>query len=145
MQPWEVAAREGIRDTYAAYTDAGDRYRLDDLAALFAEDGVLEVKGRSSATGPAEIVAMLGQSSSRSRPPGEPFFVRHFVTNIRFVALEPDRADTTAYFLVMTPSGPDHWGRYRDAFERHDDKWLFSHRLAAVDGSMPNSWFASGA
>jgi SnoaL-like domain len=147
MQTWELAAREGVRDTVAAYADAGDRFRLDDLAALFTEDGVLEVKGRSTAKGRSEIVAMLGgrsRTKSESTQNPERFFIRHFVTNLRFVTLEPDRAETTAYFLVLTPAGPDHWGRYRDVLVRREDRWLFEHRLAAVDAGPPGSWFAQG-
>jgi uncharacterized protein (TIGR02246 family) len=147
MQTWELAAREGIRDTVAAYADAGDRFRLDDLAALFTEDGVLEVKGRSNAKGRSEIVAMLdGRSQTKSAMTQQPerFFIRHFVTNLRFVTLERDRAETTAYFLVLTPAGPDHWGRYRDVLVRRDDRWLFEHRLAAVDAGVPGSWFSQG-
>jgi ketosteroid isomerase-like protein len=149
MQSWELTAREGIRDTVAAYADAGDRLRLEELAALFTEDGVLEVKGRRSAQGRGEIVAMLGgRAQSRANPQAETekrsFFVRHFVTNLRFVTLEPDRAETTAYFLVLTPEGPDHWGRYRDVLVRRDDRWLFEHRLAAVDAGVSGSWFAQG-
>jgi hypothetical protein len=154
VQAWELAAREGIRDAVAAYADAGDRFRLDELAALFADDGVLEVKGMWSATGRDAIVERLGRrrapdpvsdpaSDPVSDPPAdETFFIRHFVTNLRFVTLEPDRAQTTAYFMVLTPAGPDHWGRYRDRWVREGDRWMFAHRLAAVDAGMPGSWFA---
>jgi hypothetical protein len=145
MDEWEVRAREGIRDTVAAYTYAGDRFRLDELAALFVEDGVLEVKGMSSAKGRPAIVDMLSGSSNRRRPPDEPFFIRHFITNLMFTTVEPDRAETASYFLVLTPRGPDHWGRYRDIMVRRDDRWLFEHRLAAVDAAVPDSWYAAGA
>jgi ketosteroid isomerase-like protein len=144
MDDWEVRAREGIRDTVAAYAHAGDRFRLDELAALFTEDGVLEVKGASSAKGRQAIVDMLTGSSTRRRPPDEPFFIRHFVTNLLFTTVEPDRAATSAYFLVLTPRGPDHWGRYRDVMVREGDRWLFEHRLAAVDAATPGSWFGAG-
>ena len=56
---WELQAREQIRDTIGAYHENGDRFRLEDLAACFTEDGVLEVKGRSPAVGRAAIVEML--------------------------------------------------------------------------------------
>jgi hypothetical protein len=144
MEGWEVRAREGIRDTVAAYTVAGDGFRLDELAALFTEDGVLEVKGRSSAKGRQAIIEMLASSSTRRRPPEERFFIRHFVTNLHFTRLEPDRIETSAYFLVLTPRGPDHWGRYRDVMVREGDRWLFEHRLAAVDAAAPDSWFSAG-
>jgi ketosteroid isomerase-like protein len=140
METWELAAREAIRDTVTAYNAAGDRGRLDELAALFAVDGVLEVKDRFAVTGHDAIVETLGAATSRARPEGR-FFIRHFVTNLHFVQVEPDRAQTTAYFLVLTPAGVDHWGRYRDTFVRQDDRWLFAHRLVAVDAHVEGPWY----
>jgi SnoaL-like domain len=145
VQTWELVAREAIRDTIAAYTDSGDRYRLEDLAATFAGDGVLEIKGSWRATGRAAIVERLSAPAIASRPRPDGFFIRHFVTNIRFVSVEPDSAQTTAYFLVLTPDGPDHWGRYRDSFTRHDDQWLFAHRHVSIDALVANAWFANPA
>jgi hypothetical protein len=143
MEAWELAAREAIRDAVASYADAGDRFRLEELAALFAADGILEVKGMWSATGPAEIVERLGRRRATEAASDTPFFIRHFVTNVRCVTLEPDRAETTAYFVVFTPAGPDHWGRYRDRWVRIGDSWKFAHRIAAVDAGAPGSWWAA--
>jgi ketosteroid isomerase-like protein len=143
VQSWELAAREGIRDAVASYADAGDRFRLDELAALFTDDGVLEVKGMWSATGRAAIVERLATRRARQAMSDMPFFLRHFVTNLRFVTLEPDRAESTAYFMVLTPAGPDHWGRYRDRWARDGDRWMFTHRLAAVDAGVPGSWWSA--
>jgi hypothetical protein len=142
MELWELAAREGVRDTIAAYADAGDRLRLEDVAATFAPDGVLEVKGRAPAVGRDAIVAMLSDRSSRPRPSTEPFFIRHFITNVRFVSVTPDEIHSTAYFLVLTPDGPDHWGRYRDRLVRVGERWLLGHRLVAVDAAVADSWFS---
>jgi ketosteroid isomerase-like protein len=142
VQAWERAAREAIRDAVASYADAGDRFRLDELAALFSDDGVLEVKGMWSAAGRAAIVERLSSRRASDPATDEPFFIRHFVTNLRFVALEPDRAETTAYFMVLTPAGPDHWGRYRDRWVREGDRWRFAHRLAAVDAGVAGSWWS---
>jgi hypothetical protein len=54
----------------------------------------------------------------------------------------PSRTDAvaTSYFLAITASGPDHWGRYRDRLRAVDDRWLFAHRQATVDGWAPGSW-----
>ena len=41
----ELIARECVRDTYARYNHAGDRGRIEELAACFTVDGILEVKG----------------------------------------------------------------------------------------------------
>jgi hypothetical protein len=66
------------------------------------------------------------------------------VTNLRFASLAPNRAETTAYFVVFTPTGADHWGRYRDVLVPHGDRWLFAHRLVAVDAAAPGSWHDRG-
>jgi ketosteroid isomerase-like protein len=140
MDMWELAAREGIRDTVTSYNAAGDRNRLEHLAALFADDGVLEVKDRFAAQGRDAIVESLRGATSRPRPEGR-FFIRHLVTNLHFVRVEPDSAETTAYFVVLTPAGVDHWGRYRDTFVRRGNAWLFQHRLVTVDAHVPGPWF----
>ncbi len=140
---WELVARERIRDSIASYAVAGDGYRLDELAALFTDDGVLEVKGHGLAQGRQAIVEML-RGTRRKRDPDEPFFLRHLVTTVRFVQVEPERAQTTAYFVVFAPHGADHWGRYRDVLVPRDDRWLFAHRLVAVDAAAPGSWHDRG-
>ncbi|WP_017936512.1 nuclear transport factor 2 family protein [Nocardioides sp. Iso805N] len=141
----ELVIRERVRDTYAAYTHAGDRFRLEELADCFAADGVLEIKGSRTAVGRAAIVATLG--GGRDRPAGAvPPQVRHFVTNLRFDAIAPDRVETSAYFCVITHHGEhlgvDHWGRYRDVLTPAEDRWVFAHRLVRVDAAMPAGWYA---
>jgi len=37
----------------------------------------------------------------------------------------------------------DHWGRYRDTYAPHGDRWLFTHRLVRTDGTNPGGWAAS--
>jgi len=140
---WELSARERIRHTVAAYTIAGDSFRLDDLAAQFAEDGVLEVHGQETAQGRAAIVEMLGRHGSAGAPDngGGPFFIRHFVANVLIQSLTPSEAHAVAYFAVFTPIGPDHWGRYRDEFVPVGDRWLLRRRTARVDASVPGSWY----
>lgn len=145
MELWELAAREQIRDAYATYTHSGDRFRLDDLAACFTHDGVLEVKGRSRAQGREAIVEMLSGGSRVTRPPahGAQTFIRHFIANIRFDVVTAQRIETSAYFQVLTGAGLDHWGRYRDVFVPAEGRWLIQHRLAAVDASVADSWLSN--
>jgi hypothetical protein len=142
---WELQAREAIRDTIAAYHEAGDRYRLDELAACFTEDGVLEVRGQEPAVGRTAIVAMLSRplvDPERSTDPAVGrFYVRHHVSSLRFASVSATEALVTAYFLVVTPIGPDHWGRYRDRLVPVGDRWLFRHRLVATDGHAAGSFF----
>jgi hypothetical protein len=136
----ELVARERIRDTLARYTWAGDALRLDELAEAFCEDGQLEVRGHEPLVGRTAIVAFLGgvvelgaaQASASSGGDGKRL-VRHNVTNVRFVELEPDRALVESYFTVVTETGLDHCGRYRDTFVPVGDEWLIRHRFVSTD------------
>jgi hypothetical protein len=141
FEAWELAAREAIRDTLAAYNDAGDRGQLELLAQTFAADGVLEVKGQWKAEGHAAIIERLSSVPDEGKTRPEGFFIRHCVTNVRFVEVTPTAARTTAYFIVLSPDGPDHWGRYRDSHVLTDDGWRFRHRFVATDAFAANSYF----
>ncbi|MDR7167371.1 hypothetical protein J2W56_001089 [Nocardia kruczakiae] len=94
-----------MRDTYAGYTHAGDRFPLDELAAWFATDGTLELARGQVATSRAAIVAMLRDGARDRRPEGEPPQIRHLVTNLLFTAIAADRVDASAYFCVLIRSG----------------------------------------
>lgn len=144
MELWELVARERVRDTYASYNHAGDRFRLAELAACFANDGVLKIKGGATGTGPAEIQELLSGardddavSAGREVPQ-----IRHFVANLAFTRVTPERVESSAYFQVLTQHGPDHWGRYRDVLVPVGERWLFAHRLVAVDAAVPDGWYA---
>lgn len=142
----ELVIRERVRDTYAAYAHAGDRFRLGELADCFAADGVLEVKGRRSAIGREAIVSMLGGRGEDAAPGAQPPLVRHFVTNLLFESITAERVESSAYFCVLARAGErlgvDHWGRYRDVLVPEGDRWVFAHRIARVDAAVPEGWFA---
>lgn len=147
MDLTELHARECVRDTVARYTHAGDGGKVAALAECFTLDGTLEVKGRSSATGRDAIVEMLSGGPTSDDPPrtlsSAKFFQRHFVANLTFDSITPDRIDTRAYFVVFGPDGADHWGRYRDVFVPVGDRWLLEHRLAAVDATASGSFLSA--
>ncbi|MFC5745234.1 nuclear transport factor 2 family protein [Actinomadura rugatobispora] len=145
METWELVARERVRDTLAAYTHAGDRGRIEDLAATFTEDGVLELRSGETLAGREAITAMLSGVAERGSAPsrGVPGIIRHFVANVRFEEVTPERVRTAAYFLVMNAHGPDHWGRYRDTLVPVGDRWLFEHRFVSTDGMAADSVMAS--
>lgn len=144
MADWELTARERVRDTYAAYNHAGDRFRLADLAACFTEDGVLEVRGSGRAVGRAAIVAMLSGARRDPAPGDEVPRIRHFVANIAFTEMAQEQVGASAYFQVLTQHGLDHWGRYRDVLVPDGDRWLLAQRQVVVDGMVPGGWYASG-
>jgi len=152
MELWELVAREACRDTLAQYTHAGDRYLLEEYAASFCEDGVLEIKGTPPVSGRAAIVQRVADATgpSRRRQQGEDGgaqvppkrIVRHNVTNVRFESLSPTEATVASYFTVFTEVGLDHMGRYRDRLVPVGDRWLIAHRLVSTDWRAPNSTFA---
>jgi SnoaL-like domain len=146
MQPWELVARERIRDTLARYNWAGDALRLDELAETFCADGTLELRGREPVQGRAAIVEMLGGAvaapTASAQASGVKRIVRHNVTNIRFTEVRPDEARVACYFTVFTEIGLDHYGRYRDAFVPVGDDWLIRHRFVSTDWNAPESTMA---
>ncbi|HLK11391.1 MAG TPA: nuclear transport factor 2 family protein [Candidatus Binatia bacterium] len=139
----ELAARELIRDLVAAYAELADRGRFADVAALFTEDGVLEVAGGGTHRGREAIHGFLaGAGAGLRATTGRPL-VRHHVSNLRITLGAGAEATGACSFLVLTERGLDHWGRYRDAYVRDRDRWLFRHRRVRVDGWTPASWAAA--
>ena len=143
MEMWELVAREQIRDTLARYNWSGDAGRLDDLAATFCADGVLEVRGLEPLRGRSEIAVFLGNITSNVtvdvdvKP-----IVRHNLANVLFTALTHDQAHVSSYFTVVTHIGLDHFGRYRDILVPDGDTWLIKHRKVSTDWAAPNSAMA---
>lgn len=147
MQPWELSAREHVRDTLARYTWSGDAGRVDDLAATFCDDGVLEIRGEPPLRGRAAIVDRLGAVAATA-PAADAVrrIVRHNLANIRFTELSPRSARVSSYFTVFTEIGLDHYGRYRDELVPVEGpegtEWLIKHRFVATDWSAPDSTMA---
>jgi hypothetical protein len=142
VEIWEVIAREEIRRTIGAYTQGGDRFRLEELAACFTEDGALEVDGREPVVGRAAIVAFLS-GVPKEDSPGRRIYVRHHVSSIAMSDVTERGATANSYFAVMTPIGLDHWGRYRDRLVPVGDRWLFEHRYVKVEGHSAGSYFGA--
>jgi len=153
MELWELVAREACRDTLAQYTHAGDRYLLEEFAAAFCEDGVLEIRGSAPLQGRRAIMQRFAGATGSLRwhqaatAPGEEAarrVVRHNVANVRFESLSPSEATVASYFTVFTEVGLDHMGRYRDRMVPVGDRWLIAHRFVSTDWHAPDSVFRSG-
>jgi uncharacterized protein (TIGR02246 family) len=143
VEQWELVAREAIRETVAAYAHCADSGRFEDFAALFAVDGVLEVRGEEPLHGRDAIRAFLqGVGTDLSAATAVPT-IRHHVSNLTIDVVSPSEARGGCYFLAITGHGVDHWGRYRDRYVPDGDKWLFAHRLARTDGTTPGGWAAA--
>ncbi len=137
-----MSAREAVRHTIASYTYAADNGRFEDVAALFAVDGMLEVQGTGGAVAHGRDAILgffrgVGSDVVTTAPPGR---MQHHVSSVRVDIVSPADATATSYFTVMTGAGVDHWGRYKDRFVPEGDRWVFAHRLVRTDGHTPGGW-----
>lgn len=149
----ELLAREAIRDTIAKYTLAGDRLKVDDYAACFTEDGIIEAEMTPGEclfryTGREEIRAW--QNRWRNRKPGQEAvhkatFVRHHLSTCKIDLTGPDTASTRTYWSAWSDVGPDHAGFYLDDFRKVGDQWLIARRRVRHDWSAPDSLFGAFA
>lgn len=145
MELWELAAREGVRETVATYAHYADSGRFDELVALFTADGVLEAHGEEPHRGRAAILAFLTGVATDLAGRNEQRLIRHYTSNLRIDVASANEARAACYFLVVTEAGLDHWGRYRDrlAPEPGGDRWLFTHRFVRTDGAVPGGFAAT--
>lgn len=144
MEPWEIAAREGIRALVARYNAAGDRGRIDVMVELFCDDAVLELPGEPPYQGRAAIAAFFEGIAAGSRRDAQgddgPGHLHHHLATHDIEIEGADRARGSCYFQVLTRTGLDHWGRYVDSYRRSEDHWRFARRRVHVDGRAPGGW-----
>ena len=136
MEVWELAAREELRDLVAAYAHAADSGRFDEVAGLFAPDGVLETPDHVEHRGRDAIRAFLGDTAASLAGGGAPKRLFHHVASHTITVRDRTTASGAAYFLVVTAAGPDHWGRYGDRYITRDGLWLFAERRVRVEGRV---------
>lgn len=126
--------REAIRDVLARYNLAGDRGRIADVIALFEPSGVLVTDAGEYAGAEAIGGLFTAVTASAER-------VRHFTSTV-VIDVTGDTATASSYFQVLTGTGLDHWGRYRDQLRRTPAGWRFTRREVRVDGQVPGGWAA---
>ncbi len=147
----ELFAREAIRDTMAKYNVSGDRLKVDDYAACFTEDGIIE-----SERAPGDyLFRFVGreairdwQNRWRNREPGEDTvhgatFVRHHLSTCKIDLTGADTASARTYWVAWTDLGPDHSGYYLDDFRKVGEDWLIAKRRVRRDWSSPDSLFVT--
>ncbi len=147
----EMLAREAIRDTIAKYNVSGDRLRVDDYAACFTVDGVIESErghGDSAFRYEGREAIRAWQNRWRDRSPDQATvhgatFVRHHLGTCKIDLTAPDTATARTYWVAWTDIGPDHNGVYVDDFRKVGDEWLLARRRVRMDWSSPDSLFAS--
>ena len=108
MEPFELEAREAIRDLVARYNANGDAGRFDEMLALFAEDATLELPGGVHC-GRAAIRAVFEGVAQRTGGGGghAARFVRHFTATHQIDVLSEHDARGRSYYLVLTDRGLD--------------------------------------
>ena len=118
---------EGVRAAIAAYTQALDDGRTDDVVATFCPDGVCEIPGMGTHVGHDALRAAYTKWTPR-RPQ------RHLVVNTLVTGWSADEA-TAVSDVVFLLQGDAGWavqvvGRYSDTLHCVDGTWRF-HRRAA--------------
>ena len=118
---------EAVRDTMAAYTQALDDGRVDDVVATFWPDATINLAGMGEHAGTAALHAAY----TKWKPRGAQ---RHLVLNTHITEWDEEKATATSdvVFLFRGEAG---WavhmvGRYTDVLQQRDGAWRFSHRAA---------------
>lgn len=147
----ELVAREAIRATMAKYNASGDRLKVDDYAACFTEDGVIEARHDDPASafryeGRAAIrdwqARWLERSAAGDRV-HQASFVRHHLSTCHIELTGATTAEARTYWVAWTDIGPDHAGLYLDVFRKVGEEWLIAHRRVREDWRSPASLFGT--
>lgn len=121
--------RAGVLDAIAAYTQALDDGRTDDLVATFCEDGSCDIPGLGAHEGRDAIRAAYDRWTPRQPQ-------RHVVTNTHVSAWTDDEATVASDFVFLLRGADGRWsvrivGRYHDVLHRDGGRWRFHRRTAA--------------
>jgi ketosteroid isomerase-like protein len=119
---------EGIRATIAAYTQALDDGRTDDVVATYCADGVFELPGTGTFEGHHALRAAY--AGWQPRVPQ-----RHLVANTLVTEWSENEA-TAISDVVLIVKGESGWAiqfvaRYRDTLHRSDGTWKFHRRTVS--------------
>ena len=133
-----VESQIAISDLVHEYTRLIRRDQSQDVAALFTQDAVFEVRDghpdqqefsvRSCIEGRRQIHDYMTQGKGRPHP----------VPLIHNLMVEVDGDRAHANSMMAAPiygTDKEVFGEYRDSFERRDGRWLFSARIYTVYGS----------
>jgi hypothetical protein len=134
VELWEISARESIRDLTTRYNSNGDAGRFANVRQLFLDDAVMDLEGEVK-TGLDEIMTIFTGTQSKlhdipaAGAPGAAIekaalpYVRHFTATHQIDLVDENNATGRLYFFVVTPIGPDHWGRYTDTYRKLPFRW----------------------
>lgn len=147
----ELLVRESIRKTMMAYTMAGDRLRVEEFAAVFTDDAILESEGVVEAdafryVGKTAVRDWLGRwsrSPQAEQRTHQATFVRHHLSTSQIEIIGADSARARTYWVAYTDIGPDHAGYYLDSYRKVGEEWLIAHRRVRLDWRSPQSLFST--
>ncbi len=117
----------GVGAAIAAYTQALDDGRTDDVVDTFCPDGVCDIPGLGRHSGHDAL-----RAAYRELKPPRP--QRHLVLNTHVTRWDDDEAEATSD-LVFLSKGGGGWstalvGRYHDVLHRDGGTWRFHSRVA---------------
>ena len=121
---------EGVRATIAAYTQALDDGRTDDVVATFCPDGLIDLPGMGTHEGHDALrTAYAGWAPRRPQ--------RHLVLNTHVSDWSDDEA-TAVSDVIFVLLGKAGWsiqvvGRYHDTLHRDGGTWRFHRRVATFE------------
>jgi hypothetical protein len=117
----------GVRRAIAAYTQALDDGRTDDVVATFCPDGVVDIPGMGTHEGHDALRAAYAGWTPRKPQ-------RHLVLNTHLVRWDDREAEAVSdvVFLLLAAEG---WsvqlvGRYTDVLHHDAGTWRFHRRRA---------------
>lgn len=122
----EASVRAGVQAAIAAYAQALDAGRVDDLVDLFTPDGISEIAGVGTYEGCDELRAgYAGFVPTRPQ--------LHLVSNTVLTSWTEGEA-TAISDLAFFQRGSSGWavrivGRYHDTLRRYDGAWRFQRRI----------------
>lgn len=121
-----MSDKDEIRELLARYCFALDADKIDEMAALFTQDGVWET-AFGTGTGRAGIVAQANSIATGNRPKRV-----HLTTNI-VIDLDGDTATARSNWALIqnVPSGVPiigSGGAYSDRLVKVGGQWFFKHR-----------------
>jgi hypothetical protein len=116
----------GVRAAIAAYTQALDDGRTDDVVATFCPDGSCDMPGLGTPEGTDALRAAYEKVKPRVPQ-------RHVVSNTLINDWDDDEASATSD-VVFLLRGDDGWtvqlvGRYHDVLHREGGAWRFHRRI----------------
>ena len=120
------AAEADCARLVALYANLNDEARWDEVAALYAEDGVM-YRPTAPDAGIAGREAIL--AAFKARPPRK---TRHVCSNVVIDVESPTTARGTSAMLLFTGEGAPLVGSFHDRFVLTGDGWRFAERRGSL-------------